>query len=138
MGSSRSIQPHYTMVTSAPLTMTDPDYTLIREWYIPRRASLGRGSAPLLGVEIVNAESHGRSQWRRSSSCYDGTCVEARVSGGKVLLRDSKCPDHLAIPLAFREWAVFMTLVRNARWGESFDLMSVPQPRREHEMIKPA
>lgn len=67
--------------------------------------------------------------WRRSASCYGGSCVEASARGGMVLLRDSKRPDRQAIALAFSEWSAFMTLVRNARWGESFDLRVAARPR---------
>lgn len=40
-------------------------------------------------------------------------------------MRDSKHPERPAIALAFSEWAAFMKLMRNAEWGDSFDLVTV-------------
>lgn len=79
----------------------------------------------------MSTERHELSQWRRSSYCYDGTCVEVCTSDGMVFLRDSKRPNRPAIALAFSEWAAFMAMVRDARWGDSFDVTTVAAPRAE-------
>ncbi|HEV3174224.1 MAG TPA: DUF397 domain-containing protein [Actinocrinis sp.] len=70
----------------------------------------------------------GEPSWRRSSRCPDGHCVEVSVQADVVLLRDSKCPERRAIPLAFAEWSVFMERMRNAVWGDSFDLATPTGP----------
>lgn len=62
------------------------------------------------------------ARWHRSSQCKDGHCVEVAVRGDVVLLRDSKNPDRPAIPLAFSDWSAFLVRMRNAVWGDSFDL----------------
>jgi len=71
----------------------------------------------------------GAPRWLRSSQCYAGNCVEARADDGVVLLRDSKHPDRKAIALDFPEWSAFMNLVRDSRWGDSFDLVSTAANR---------
>jgi Domain of unknown function (DUF397) len=64
----------------------------------------------------------GEARWHRSSQCRDGHCIEVGFRRDVVLLRDSKHPERPAIPLAFQEWSAFMVRMRNAVWGDSFDL----------------
>jgi hypothetical protein len=63
----------------------------------------------------------GGVRWHRSSSCYDGNCVEVAVDGDAVLLRDSKHPDEGEISVNLREWAAFLEIVRDTCPGDSFD-----------------
>jgi hypothetical protein len=74
----------------------------------------------------MDDERYGAARWQRSSRCYAGNCVEvsAHDDSDVVLLRDSKHPEAPAIGMAFSDWSVFMDLVRDAEWGESFDLVS--------------
>ncbi|GAA3956238.1 DUF397 domain-containing protein [Actinoplanes auranticolor] len=47
-------------------------------------------------------------QWRKSSHCSNGTCVEVAKHDGQYLVRDSKNPN--ADPLTFTtdEWSAFV------------------------------
>lgn len=91
---------------------------------MPRGAGLGRADAHIGGLTMDDGR-RSAARWQRSSQCYAGNCVEVRADddNGVILLRDSKHPDRGAVALAFSEWSAFMDLVRDARWGESFDLV---------------
>ena len=46
--------------------------------------------------------------WRKSSRCGNGTCVEvAKVDDG-YLIRDSKNPDAAALSFTEEEWSAFV------------------------------
>jgi hypothetical protein len=47
-------------------------------------------------------------QWRKSTKCTSGTCVEVARVGDQYLIRDSKRPE--ATPLSFTEdeWTAFV------------------------------
>jgi hypothetical protein len=55
-------------------------------------------------------------QWRRSSDCTSGTCVEVADAEDRVLVRDSK--DPAAAPLTFtrEEWAAFVAGVKRGEF----------------------
>ncbi|WP_026316774.1 DUF397 domain-containing protein [Actinokineospora enzanensis] len=52
--------------------------------------------------------------WRRSSRCgpNGGNCVEVRVAGSAVGVRDSKRPDARALVFAPDRWAGFVSVLR--------------------------
>jgi Domain of unknown function (DUF397) len=55
-------------------------------------------------------------EWRRSSVCSGGSCVEAARFAGRVLVRDAKNPDQA--PLSFREdeWTAFVAGVKKGEF----------------------
>ena len=58
------------------------------------------------------------SQWRRSSKCTNGTCVEvARVADG-YLVRDGKSPQSGVLSFTEAEWSAFTAGVK----ANEFDL----------------
>jgi Domain of unknown function (DUF397) len=58
--------------------------------------------------------------WRRSSCCINAGCVEIRVVGDAVLVRDSKDDRGLVLSYTREEWAAF---VEGVKAGE-FDVDS--------------
>lgn len=59
-----------------------------------------------------------QSEWYKSSLSGTGECVEMRVAGGHVLVRDSKHPDGPVLSFTPTEWFAF---TGGVRLGE-FDL----------------
>ncbi|MCM4079399.1 MULTISPECIES: DUF397 domain-containing protein [Paractinoplanes] len=51
-------------------------------------------------------------QWRKSSFCASGNCVEVAKVDGQYLLRDSKNPDVPAHAFTGDEWTAFVAGVR--------------------------
>jgi Domain of unknown function (DUF397) len=72
----------------------------------------------------AGAETESAVRWHRSSTCYDGNCVEVAVRGDAVLVRDSKRPDGHQLSVSFHDWAVFMKFVRDTCRGDSFEMMT--------------
>ena len=62
------------------------------------------------------------SEWRRSSLCASGSCVEVSVVGDRVALRDSKEQDGPVLTFDSPAWTEFLAGARNG----DFD----PPPRR--------
>lgn len=57
-----------------------------------------------------------RSEWRRSSFCADGMCVEVRDGGDEVIVRNRKRPDtQLHLPRA--AWREFVEGVVRHEFG---------------------
>lgn len=52
------------------------------------------------------------SAWRRSSRCAGGDCVEIRIAGGEVAMRDSKHPDAAILQFSGDGWQAFVAAVR--------------------------
>lgn len=52
------------------------------------------------------------TDWIRSSFCDFGNCVEARLSGDTVSVRDSKDPDGTVLTFTVDEWTAFLQGVR--------------------------
>jgi hypothetical protein len=50
--------------------------------------------------------------WRRSSRCAGGDCVEIRIAGKEVAMRDSKSPDAVILQFSGEEWQAFVAAVR--------------------------
>ena len=50
--------------------------------------------------------------WRRSSFCGHGACVEVAYVEGGVLLRDGKNPDAAALRFTDEEWSAFVAGVQ--------------------------
>ena len=55
------------------------------------------------------------AEWRRSSYCESGTCVEVARSDIEYAVRDSMDPDGPMLRFSVAEWSEF---VRAARAGE--------------------
>ncbi|HEY8534611.1 MAG TPA: DUF397 domain-containing protein [Micromonospora sp.] len=45
--------------------------------------------------------------WRRSSRCDTQTCLEMRVDGDRVVIRDSACPDGPWLTVSAAMWRAF-------------------------------
>jgi Domain of unknown function (DUF397) len=60
---------------------------------------------------------HAEVEWRRSSYCANGNCVEVAFVGSHVLVRDSKDQDGPVLRLGSGDWKVFLDGVR----GRTFD-----------------
>jgi hypothetical protein len=54
--------------------------------------------------------------WRRSSYCDTGSCVEATKSGDGVAVRDSKDPDGPVLRFNRAEWNSFIAGVRDGEF----------------------
>ena len=49
------------------------------------------------------------AQWQRSSYCGTNACVEvAQTDDGRIVVRDSKCPDNGVLSFTAEEWAAFV------------------------------
>jgi hypothetical protein len=55
-------------------------------------------------------------QWRRSSLCGNGGCVEVDTSAGMIRVRDSKRADSPVLSFDAAEWRAFVAGVRNAEF----------------------
>jgi hypothetical protein len=65
--------------------------------------------------------------WKKSSFCSEGNCIEVRVAGDSVLLRDSQQPDAHPFRCSLGDWQAF---IQGAKAGE-FDLFrqgALPSP----------
>jgi hypothetical protein len=56
--------------------------------------------------------------WRRSTKCAGGDCVEIRIAGEEVAMRDSKNPDAAILQFSGEGWQAFVAAIQD---GE-FDL----------------
>ncbi|MCO8273362.1 DUF397 domain-containing protein [Actinoplanes sp. TRM 88003] len=52
-------------------------------------------------------------QWRKSSRCASGNCVEVAMVDGQYLIRDSKNPENPAHAFTAAEWSAFVAGVKN-------------------------
>jgi hypothetical protein len=52
-------------------------------------------------------------QWKRSSRCDTGSCVEVAFDGDSVMLRQSASPDGLILSFTRAEWLAFIAGVKN-------------------------
>jgi len=55
--------------------------------------------------------------WRRSSRCESGGCVEVRHTDGVYEVRDSKHPDGPTLRFLQSEWDAFLRGVRDGEFG---------------------
>src|SRR4051812_49278350 len=62
------------------------------------------------------------AKWRRASRCASNGCVEARMAGDEVTVRNSKRPDGASVSYHRDEWSTCVTAVKA---GE-FDLDQTP------------
>ena len=46
-------------------------------------------------------------QWRKSSYCSNGTCIEVAKQADQYLIRDSKNPDTAPLAFTADEWSAF-------------------------------
>ena len=51
-------------------------------------------------------------QWRRSSQCDSGSCVEVAHIDRTIAIRDSKHTDGAVLTFTLAEWAAFLAGVR--------------------------
>jgi hypothetical protein len=64
------------------------------------------------------------ANWRRSTRCANGSCVEVAVAKDQIGLRDSKVHDGPVLQFTSDAWESFVAGVRN---GE-FDLAAFDRP----------
>lgn len=76
-----------------------------REFDMPTMSS-DRSAIPVTASgEGVLASGFGNSaEWRSSSRCEGGECIEAAAQDGAVLLRNSADPDGIVLPITLAAW----------------------------------
>ena len=60
-------------------------------------------------------------EWHRSTYCSTGTCVEAALSDGNVILRDSKKKNGPTLMFQPLEWQAFVNGVRSGEFDLPLD-----------------
>ena len=60
--------------------------------------------------------TEGSIQWRRSSRCETGACVEVAHIDCTIAIRDSKDVDRPVLTFSQGEWAAFVAGVRNGEF----------------------
>ena len=55
-------------------------------------------------------------EWRRSSRCNGGTCVEVALTGEAIKVRRAGGPDGMVLAIRAGEWQEFLTDVRAGRF----------------------
>jgi hypothetical protein len=63
---------------------------------------------------MVKSES---GEWRRASRCATGECVEIRLRGASVMLRDSTNPD-VVLTCSLDAWLAFANAVRTGEFDD--------------------
>lgn len=58
-------------------------------------------------------------QWRRSSRCNGGTCVEVSAEGAKVRVRNPADPAGAMLEFSRDSWREFLAQVREGHFGEA-------------------
>ena len=59
-------------------------------------------------------------QWRKARrSANNGACVEAALSGGRILIRDSKDPDGPLLGYAGATWRMFTSEAKIGRYDKT-------------------
>jgi Domain of unknown function (DUF397) len=58
-------------------------------------------------------------QWRRSSRCNGGSCVEVSAAGGKVRVRNSADPAGVTLEIGRECWQAFLAELREGHFGEA-------------------
>ena len=67
-----------------------------------------------------NVELNGaQGQWRRSTRCSTGACVEVAEGSDAVLVRDSKKPEGGSLRISHVAWTAFITAVSGGEIGRS-------------------
>jgi hypothetical protein len=61
--------------------------------------------------------TEGSIQWRRSSRCDSGSCVEVAHVDCTIAIRDSKDVNGPVLTFSTQEWAAFIAGVRNGEFG---------------------
>ena len=56
--------------------------------------------------------------WRRSTSCDGGTCLEVASLGDTIAIRDSSKPDGPIITYAFSRWCEFVQMIKDGAFDE--------------------
>ncbi len=60
--------------------------------------------------------TEGSIQWRRSSRCESGSCVEVAHIDGTIAIRDSKNAAGAVLIFSPEEWTAFVASVRNGEF----------------------
>jgi hypothetical protein len=55
--------------------------------------------------------------WRESSACWESQCVTVAAHAGRVLVRDTSDASKTTISINRRDWAVFVTRIRDSMKG---------------------
>jgi hypothetical protein len=71
-----------------------------------------------LEVTVIGGRS-GATQWRRSSSCNGGTCVEVASLGDLITVRDSADPDGVILTFPSSGWREFIASVKAGMHGSA-------------------
>jgi hypothetical protein len=61
------------------------------------------------------------SNWRKSSSCEGGTCVEIGSQSDRIAMRDAKSQHSPVLLFTHTEWTEFLDGVRNGEFDPLTD-----------------
>jgi len=67
----------------------------------------------------VTGRRSGATQWRRSSTCNGGACVEVSSLGLAVAVRDSADPDGIILTFPSSDWSEFIASVKAGMHGSA-------------------
>ncbi|WP_203925655.1 DUF397 domain-containing protein [Virgisporangium ochraceum] len=113
---SSDLLPFLTSATAVPLIA-------VRQGGLPALKTIcrsgigGRDSWVGTRVRSSHVTSLSEPEWRRSSRCESGSCVEAALDGkGAVLVRDSKTPEGPVLRFTAASWSTFTDAIRKDRF----------------------
>ena len=64
-------------------------------------------------------QDQAQGQWRRSTRCSTGACVEVAEGSDAVLVRDSKLPDGGNLRISHVAWTAFIAAIAVGEIGPS-------------------
>lgn len=67
----------------------------------------------LVKEDAVTGERSRSIEWRRSSLCESGACVEVAFLGEVIALRNSESPDGPVLTCTPEHWAAFLAAVKD-------------------------
>jgi Domain of unknown function (DUF397) len=67
-------------------------------------------------TEVVDASVQLSAAWTKSSHSVNGDCVEVRLNGSGVEVRDSKLPHGPTLAFSYREWSAFLRGVHDGEF----------------------
>jgi hypothetical protein len=87
----------------------------IREFLVPTMKRGRRRASSDLHLEVrLSSSLPADGDWRRSSRCNGGSCVEVLVRDSVVLVRSSADPDSAMLAVRHEEWRTWVSKVRDA------------------------
>jgi predicted secreted Zn-dependent protease len=65
---------------------------------------------------VLNEDSNGQRNWKISTRCGNGACVEVAIDGDLVHMRNSTDPAGPALALPHAEWRGFLKGIKGGRF----------------------